>query len=146
MCRGQEVLNNKMNTKFFLEFIYHLLQSDSTTSVLPLSRLPVDICQCMQIIFGCRDWRGDTGTYQGDARNAVKHPTYNTLDRPYPPKRMIQPKMLVVLRLRNTVPGQYLEPMGSGSKENLSSLYQFATFSHILPTLMPSPRRVVWSW
>lgn len=128
-----------------MEFIYHLLQSDSTTSVLPLSRLPSGHLAMYADIFGFHDWRSDTGTYQGDARNAAKHPTYNTLDGTLPPKKNDPAQNVSGIEVEKHCAWQYLEPMGSGSKENLSSLYQFATFSHILPTLMPSPRRVVWS-
>lgn len=78
-----------VNTKYVLELLYHLPIS-SSASVLPPSDLASGHLAVTRDSFGCHNWRGDTGTEQGEARVAGKHPTYNTSDNtlhPPPPQK-----------------------------------------------------------
>lgn len=99
--RARKAFIININTKFFLEFIYPLPQSDSTTSVLPLSHLPSGHLTMSADIFGCHTGEvtlASTKERPGMLLN-ILHITHRTVH--YPPEKNDLAQMLVLLRLRN---------------------------------------------
>lgn len=51
-----------VNTKYFVELLYHLPKSSSAASVLPPSDLASGHLAVSRAIFGCHNLRGESGT------------------------------------------------------------------------------------